>query len=129
MFLKYHTILVYIVTLRLSKYDGNQNKVAVLLNCHYDSWPTSMFVSLSSWMNLLIFSFLKESVWPDGWHNRIYFRLRPNIYSKWLLVAYRVRRGLRNYAGITPESRCASSFGIPVRRHVSGAGCNWGSGL
>ncbi|EYC07720.1 hypothetical protein Y032_0069g362 [Ancylostoma ceylanicum] len=29
------------VAVRLSKNDGNQNRVAVLLNCHYDSWPTS----------------------------------------------------------------------------------------
>ncbi|KIH61183.1 peptidase, M28 family [Ancylostoma duodenale] len=29
------------IAVRLSKKDGNENRVAVLLNCHYDSWPTS----------------------------------------------------------------------------------------
>ncbi|EYB83699.1 hypothetical protein Y032_0331g2735 [Ancylostoma ceylanicum] len=33
-----------------------------------------------------------------------------SICLNWLLVAYRVRRGPRNYAGITPEIRCASCF-------------------
>ncbi|EYC18240.1 hypothetical protein Y032_0028g1755 [Ancylostoma ceylanicum] len=40
---------VYTVAVCLSKNGGNQNRAAVLLNCHYDSWPTS-----SGWLPNLV---------------------------------------------------------------------------
>ncbi|EYC18242.1 hypothetical protein Y032_0028g1756 [Ancylostoma ceylanicum] len=102
-------------------------RVAVLLNCPYNSWPTSsgMFVSLWSWRNLLIILFRKKFlVWPDDWYSGIYFRICL-FCLKWVLVAYRVRRGPRNYAAITSEISIGSNqlgeAGVQHSRSALGA--------